>query len=1235
MLGIGTLALLGNQAQGDVAKENPAAASPPQPAAAPAGQDADPKAPPSAAKEAKTDDKAAPQAATDDSKAKTEPPPAAAEVKVSTSTAPAKPPEKSHSPVFQYERWFYDQQNGADTWRPIDYAPGLARLYYKSLDGCRDRSLAGDLFIKSPHFRDSLNLKLKQLKTLQGDIAARRKTFQDGVARPSYESVRQVREAIQLRNEACHLLPLLIEHYAIMTGGAEESMQRDLGRLIAAAAQLDRLLAEEPAPQQANEQQAFNDWKQKVVDQAAQIGGLLDRFKGDFVDRYQKLFELIAAGGSDTLARRLADLAQSPLASPERREDLNRAARDHARSFAEVEKRASGLSLPTAGQQTSSQGWAGVESRAKLELALAGMALVEQDGNGKAAQEALAALNQATGVNARLAAVHKIDEVLYGAYRLAPQRAAERLRTKTYKAARSAETAIRLADPRDQKGIDNKVLGDRVLLNPIADLRLKMLPELTPVHTVALGTSEAMRLRFGVPAKLPVQFTSNQALADRLRFKLKYEDKRLQVKAQGAALGKDFVREIPLSPSANAAQERTVELELASLDERGGQSKLLLIWLDENDIELANDTVVLDHPDPVVAKLAVYGQRYTAEYPFQMLKGESYFDVKFEGGIAHVQLSPFTGHVTKYEFRLTNAAAIPKEYNVEIRSVPPSDSEQRPSPTAMAGAAQSRGDVLATNKLVIPPGEYRSIRFDSPPAAAQKEAAADAAKAAADKAAAAKAQPRDVRGGLVCFLTEVSKSAPAGPSASSGTSQIIVIEPKVQPPLYISSRLVYRNGEIEAVLSPPDEADQLPMEGANVRLEVFSDQLVSNVSAKFATTITPDNRNGDTLRAFVRGTPALAQVALHVDDYPRAFIYEFPLNVSLQDVVRKLDLSEIRLPDETKFPIYLDGKVPDPVPFRFSVDLPPNSDRSHRVRVFIADAAEGDFDPNTVMLEKYADRDHPIELVKVDDAPVLALRARTADLVAKLDLNAYENQPKFVRVQLVRKRQGVETVLKNAAVKIFLDGKPPTVYVDPRTKEVVEKIPFTVALHPEDDISGVKQVEFAFGTQPNPDPKAEIREVLANPSIKGIKFNRAKNEYQLELAFDKPGNHTVYVQATDRRGNKSAIAECLITVRPAPTEVVNGKEVPVEKPGRIVGRAMLREGARGSVTTVILKDAAGAEIDRRTPADNGRFSFDNLKPGKYSLEARGFIGGNEGKSDPTPVNVESGKPTDEKLVKIR
>ena len=542
----------------------------------------------------------------------------------------------------------------------------------------------------------------------------------------------------------------------------------------------------------------------------------------------------------------------------------------------------------------------------------------------------------------------------------------------------------------------------------------------------------------------------------------------------------------------------------------------------------------------------------------------------------------------------------------------------------MISAAQSGNIRLASNELVIEPGQTSSIRFDSPPPAAAKDAAADAAKAAAEKAAAAKTPPPDVRAGLACVLTEISKTAAAGQSLSSD-QQVILIEPEVQPPhFYITPRVVYRDGEIAAVLNVPDDVNRLPVEGANVRLEVFSDQLLNDAHSKFATTITRKNRSGDTLRAFVRGgTPSKAQVALHVDDYPRAMIYELPLDASLQDVPRKLDLSEIRLPDETEFPVYLDGRVREPVKFPFRVDLPPNTDRSYRVRVFISATPAGDFDPGTVMLEQFQDRAHRIDFVKVEDAPVLALRAHTSDLVADLDLDAYENQPLYVRVQLVGQRQGEETVLADKFVKIYLDGKAPTVEILRPRQDVYEKVPFTVRLDPRDDISGIKQVEYALDKQPNPDPKAANKEVLVKPDSKGIRL--VGGVYQLTHVFEKPGPQTLYVQATDMRGNKSEIAERLFSVRSTPTVVDKGVEVPVAKLGRITGRAGLPPGVGGKVDLVILRDAAGAEYAQTKPKDDGSYTFENLPPGKYSVEGKGTIAGNFSKPAPKSVTVEAGK----------
>jgi hypothetical protein len=275
------------------------------------------------------------------------------------------------------------------------------------------------------------------------------------------------------------------------------------------------------------------------------------------------------------------------------------------------------------------------------------------------------------------------------------------------------------------------------------------------------------------------------------------------------------------------------------------------------------------------------------------------------------------------------------------------------------------------------------------------------------------------------------------------------------------------------------------------------------------------------------------------------------------------------------------------------------------------------------MLEQFEDRSHRIDFVKVEEAPVLALRAHTSDLVADLDLDAYENQPLYVRVQLVGQRRGEETVLADKFVKIYLDGKPPTVEILRPTRDVYEKVPFTVRLDARDDISGIKQVEFALDKQPNPDPKSADKEVLVKPDSKGIRL--AGGVYQLTHVIEKPGPQTLYVQATDMRGNKSEIAERLISVRPTPTVVDKGVEVPVAKLGRITGRAGLPPGVGGKVDVVILRDAGGGEYDSTKPKDDGSYVFENVPPGKYSVEAKGTIAGNFSKPAPKSVTVEAGK----------
>ncbi len=1242
----------GNGANSAAATQAPATAEP----AGPAKDDSKKADPAAAAKETPATGAQVAPAATKDNpvaadqggkKAATQAP-----AKQPTRESAEKPKPRQRSPVEQslHDRgaWLENQQQRDELWRPMDYAPALTRLYYESLRGCRQRALAGELFLKVPAYQSSLTNKLSEVQQLQRRIDEHSAAFVRGLARPSYERDEQVRAAIRLRNQVLFLLPWLIEHQAISSANVQPRMQSELAALITATAQLDRSLMRELEPR--NPASSFDQWKQSLAVQAEQVRNRLSTLQNEFRTRYEEQNRLANGPVNPSVAPRLNDLARSPFASVEQREDLEAMARQAARSFAEVEKQGSTAQRrPTATdrKRLADSGWQRVIDRAELELELVTLLQTSQDPLLDETRKALTTSGGLTNADSRMGLVRKIDRRLADAYGNLPEEIRDQLKSDQYQSWRLAETAIRLSDARDQKRIEG-ILDERLgrqWSDPIAGVPLKAIPDQIARYQLTLGNGQSasspIPLSYAVAQRLPVRFSSNELLPpERLRLRLDYNAQRVQVKnAQGTELAPGRI--LPAGQAVSgSAREHLVNLEIASLDERGEETRLSLTWLDENDRELARETAALIHPEPKFSQLAVYGQAGTADHAWQRSQADgSYFEAPFNNGIAHVRLTTFAGHQTQYDFRLTNPATHPKKYQAEIFALPRPDEPSRVRDVqSLALAATTRGVRLAANVLQIAPGGTVSIPFfPAPqPAAAGKEAPAgpDAAKAADAKAADATAKPLapEITSGVVCVLSEDAAST-AGAAAAELRRQVIVVEFETQhPDNYITPRVEYnaRDGKITAMLSVPDR-DRLPPGGAKVEIEVVTqEQVRQGPDAVRAASVTQQDPE-QILRVYApTGTPASAEVFLHVDGYPRAFVYELPLDASLPNAERiLLDLRRISLPNPASFRIYYPGRVTEAVRFPFQVDMPPSQDRAYLARLFIDRQPGGEFNPDEdrVLVQSPQDRVHQVTLIKPEGAPGMAVQTQVSDFVTMLDLSPYLNEV-HVRAQLVRREQDREEVLGNSdgradkEIVLYLDGEAPTVTARGPNRAVEPNEVFRVDVFPRDQVTAIDKLEFALGTLPKPDSKDPDERILAEPKPVPQLRNGA---YQLAHAFEAPGEKDLWFQATDKSGNKSELKRVLITVRkPAPTSP--GGQPAVAEFGQIVGRATLPPGAGGGIDKVVLSDGKGV-VDEVSKPSNGEFRFDKVRPGEYTLKAEGTVSGNFGKPVIKKVTVEAGKTT--------
>jgi hypothetical protein len=1275
--GLTALALVANQA----ADATPAAAKdvPPQPTADKSlPPDAKAKEDPSASKGPPDDaSKAAPAASKDDAskgtsdakgpeksakapdEAQKQPASAKEQPKSAPNDAAPKPPAKKRSAVEQsvldYFSWLENEQNNSDFWRPVDYAPDLARVYYESVNGCAQRALAGHLFLNVPDYQASLQRKLSELRTLQGRIDDRRLSFRQGQARPSYDRDPAVRIAIRTRNDACHLLPLLVAHHWLLSANTPPTMQRDLAGLTAATLDLDRLLSQPADPQQADTIQAFENWKREVGTLETQVRDHIAKLKDDFQKRVVEQKRVAAAENNQAVSRSLAELAQSPFATAEVRDELQTLAESAARSFKEVEVGgAAALRRPPSSEQQrlSRAGWERAVDRARFELEL--LAFVLGAGNDARLAQHRKSLDSAmdqTTPDAQLQLARDLGDVLYESYRDVPVKVAKDLESIRYAAWRSAETAIRLADARDQSRVEKELTrqASRRWSDPIAGVPLEAVPKLERTYQLAVGdspsssTSPPIALDYETSRSIRLRFQSqNTSLPERVRLKLAYDDARVDVRGpQRTDLKPGAIWEFPTTATpGSTVTEHAIELALASHDQRGQQTNLTLTWLDENDSELDQASAVLIHPEPAFAQLAVFGQRETANHDWrENNQGEWFFDVPFPDGIGRVSLLTFSGHETRYDFRLTNGATHAKKYKSTVYAVPAPDdpfAERRSEATLIVAAEQGKR-VLASSELSLAPGGTGSIPFFSaqPPAPndpAASKAAPDTKKGAES---AAKDPPPDVTSGMVCILEETTPVTQI--DAPKPKRQVILIEVEtLPPPRYVTPLVNYDagRGEIAARLAVPPSV-QLPLDGSRVEIEVITSQEIPQPpSAKRATTLTRQNPE-DTLRAFVkRGTTDRAKVYLHVDGYPRAFIYELALDASLPNVERKsFELREITLPNPAAFRIYYPEKVDEPISFPFTVDMPPSAARMYLTRLFVDRQPGGDFVPreDALVFKSYEDRNREVVLQKPTDGPGMAVKSQVSDPKVMLDLSPYPgNQRVHVRAQIVRtESDGVEVVLPGAdqELVLYLDGGAPAVIPEGPKGAVYENEPFSVAVQARDEVTGIKRIEYSPKVQKNPEQKAFDEMVLVEP--KELRLTARSDplvplpvaNVRVTHSFEKAGEQSLWFQATDESGNKSELAELPVTVRKiVPASGDTAAKAPGNAPNRLEGRVVFTpDGARGQIRKVVL---TGPVNRQAKPSDDGSFVFDKLPPGEYEVKAEGIVNNSEGKSEPVKVTVE-------------
>jgi hypothetical protein len=448
--------------------------------------------------------------------------------------------------------------------------------------------------------------------------------------------------------------------------------------------------------------------------------------------------------------------------------------------------------------------------------------------------------------------------------------------------------------------------------------------------------------------------------------------------------------------------------------------------------------------------------------------------------------------------------------------------------------------------------------------------------------------------------------------------QRIEIVPQ-RPRRYVRPHVSYnsRLQRIEVTVTPR-LSSLLPPGPVKIECQIAEDP-VATTGGKLSDVVAAPDYEAQMFVNLSAPPPQEVTLYLHVDGYPRAFVYRVPCGPHAVDLPEEMALDEVRLRNvawqeyQPQTPVTsIEAQVDSPVGmFETGGDT---------LRVALDENMDQRLGPEPGM-RRPTDRQVGTYLHALGEDGVLSVDTRVADHQIPLLTNRLQN----IRVQVNGRVTAGGRESDAAPLSLNIDGAPPKVqYADvmPWGGFVVSGEPLQVTVLASDTMSGVKVVEVGFdvdGTGEFSPKAAPIAAVLdpsdysvdprnnslsaTPPSLGGQLAGLEPRHWIATVPTDQIlGVQTLLIRATDHVGNASGYYSKRVQVV-TPEQAAAKVQ---QQPKLVEGTVIFRDGpVPGAV--LVLADPDANEVASAMAGADGKFSLGAVPPGKYALNAEGVI----------------------------